>query len=289
MTYHRPHTLQELQHMLSEYGNNMHLLAGGTDLLVEARRSYFVAKGHIVDIFRLSELKTLSEDADKLVLGAGLTHDDIAHHPLIQKFASLLSAACSQIGSQQIRNRGTIGGNLCNASPCADTVPPLMALDAELELLSATGSRLVPVRQFFEKPYRPRLAENEVIMALHFKKLSAQQKSAFYKLGRRNAAAISRIDMAVVLKTNAQKRIEEVRIAPGSVFPVWQRVAQAEEYLLGKEANQAHFKKAGEIVARRMIEISGRRWSTPYKEPVVAALTKRTLMMALTQKKSSDT
>lgn len=287
MKYHRPNNLQELQTFLSDFGQDMHLLAGGTDLLVEARHNYYKSK-ETVDISRLPELTTIQEKNDEIIIGAAVTHDAIVHNPLIQKYAPLLNAACRQIGSLQIRNRGTIGGNLCNASPCADTVPPLVALEAELKILSAKGTRRVSVADFFHKPYQPKIEADEVLTEIRFKKLSTGHKSAFYKLGRRNAVAISRINMAVVLNVDKKNIIKEVRIAPGSVFPSWQRVKEAETFLAGKEVSEQNFLQAGEIVARKMIEISGRRWSTPYKEPVVAALTKRALMLALDEENPSD-
>lgn len=288
MKYHRPQNLKELQQMLSVFGRNMHVLAGGTDLLVEARQDYFKSKEHVVDISRLPELATIQEENGALIIGAVVTHNAIVQNALVKTYAPLLNAACRQIGSLQIRNRGTIGGNVCNASPCADTVPPLVALQAELEILSPKGKRQVAVADFFHKPYQPKLEADEVLTAIRFKKLTANHKSAFYKLGRRNAVAISRINMAVILALNKNKHIREVRIAPGSVFPSWQRVTEAETFLAGKEALEQNFLQTGEIVARRMIEISGRRWSTPYKEPVVAALTKRTLAMALNSLEPSE-
>lgn len=280
MKYYKPNNLRELRQLQSAIGRDMHLLAGGTDLLVEARQDYFRSK-EIVDISRLPELTGIREEDNEIIIGAAVTHDTIVQHGLIAEYAPLLKAACSQVGSQQIRNRGTIGGNICNASPCADTVPPLVALEAKLTILSAKVQRIVSAADFFHKPYQPKIEPDELLQEIRFRKLTARQKSAFYKLGRRNAVAISRINMAVVLTVNENNIIEEVRIAPGSVFPGWRRVTEAETFLAGKEALEQNFLQAGEIVAQKMIEISGRRWSTPYKEPVVAALTKRTLMMAL--------
>ncbi len=249
-------------------------------MLVEARQKPFSDVKPILDISRIKELATIEEQDNQIILGALATHQQIATSPLILKYAPLLANACKQVGALQIRNRGTIGGNISNASPCADTVPPLTVLNANVEILSATGKRTVSIEDFFDKPYYPRLKPNEIVTHIRFKKLNTLQKSAFFKLGRRNALAISRINMAAVLNVDENNMIQEVRLAPGSVFPTWKRVTEAEQYLTAKQATRANFDAAGKIVADNMIKTNGRRWSTPYKEPVVAALVRRTLMLA---------
>jgi len=279
--YHRVQNLELLKELLTKYGGNMHLIAGGTDLIVEIRQPHFETKKHVIDISRLQEIKNIEEEGSCIKIGSGVTHDMIIQSGLAREYAGLLGSACRNIGSQQVRSRATIGGNICNASPCADTVPALMALNAELTILSAEGTRKAQIADFFHKPYQPKIGTDEAVISIRFMKLNKKQKSAFIKLGRRNAVAISRISMAVVLAVDEKNIIEEVRIAPGSVFPGWQRVTEAEAFLEGREAVEKNFAEAGSITARKMIEISGRRWSTDYKEPVTASLTKRTLLAAL--------
>jgi len=280
MYYHQPQNKSELKEFLDIYADQAQFLAGGTDLLVESRQDHFKWPEHLIDISGIGEMKSINENENEISIGALTTHDEIVRSPLINKYAPLLAEACRQIGSQQIRNRGTIGGNICNASPCADTVPPLVALQAKVRLADAQNEWEVPIDDFFLKPYKPRLKNNEVVLSLKINKLSEDYRSIFYKLGRRNALAISRINMASVLKLSQEGLIEEARIAPGSVFPTWKRVSEAEEFLKGKKAELDVFMQAGDIVAGEMIKISGRRWSTPYKEPVVVALVKRVLSMA---------
>lgn len=280
MNYLRPKNLTELTRTLSDASAATQFVAGGTDVLVESRQPYFSKPQTLIDLSRVDELKSISETNGLIRIGAMATHSEIIAQPLIQRQAPLLAQACAEIGSQQIRNRGTLGGNICNASPCADTVPPLLALDAQVEVLNEQGLRRVAMQEFFVKPYQTVLQKNEVLTAVYFPPLPDGYGSAFYKLGRRKALAISRINMAAVLKTNHHGIIEEVRLAPGSVFPVWKRVAAAERFLTGKKITDQNFMQAGQITAQEMIKISGRRWSTPYKEPVVAALVKRVLLMA---------
>ena len=280
MHYHRAETIEELKELLKLPAGQIHILAGGTDALVEARQHPFNTDTHFIDISRTPLLRTIEEHNGQLIIGAAVTHQELATNPDVRQYAALLADASSRVGSLQIRNRGTIGGNICNASPCADTVPPLMVLDAEVEVLNSKGTRTVPISDFFYKPYRPRLEPDDLVLKIKFKKLSNVQRSAFYKLGRRKALAISRINMATVLQLTDDKTITEARIAPGSVFPAWIRVKDAENFLRGEKASSAVFTEAGKIVAAEMVTVSGRRWSTPYKEPVVAALVKRTLMLA---------
>ena len=279
----RPKTLNELSVALNRGVSQSLFIAGGTDVLVESRQSYFTPPQTLIDLSYLDDLKGIEENDGFIRIGALATHTEILQNPLIRQYAPLLAEACAQVGSQQIRNRGTLGGNICNASPCADTVPPLLALEAEVEIFGPDKTRRLPMEEFFVKPYRTVLQKNEALTAVYFPPLPAGYGSAFYKLGRRKALAISRINMAAVLKTDDSGLIKEVRLAPGSVFPVWKRVSAAENFLLGKKAGEENFQKAGEITAQEMIKISGRRWSTPYKEPVVAALVKRVLLMAAGQ------
>jgi len=280
----RPKSINELSEMLSRHVSQSMLIAGGTDVLVESRQPHFTPPQTLIDLSRLDDLKRIDENDGFIRIGALATHTQILQNPLIRQYAPLLVEACAQVGSPPIRNRGTLGGNLCNASPCADTVPPLLALNAEVEILGPDKIRRLPIEDFFVKPYRTVLQKNEALTAVYFSPLPAGYGSAFYKLGRRKALAISRINMAAVIKTNDNGFIKEVRLAPGSVFPVWKRVSTAEKFLLEKKAVKENFQKAGEITAQEMIKISGRRWSTPYKEPVVAALVKRVLLLAAGKK-----
>ncbi len=278
--FHKPESIEAAAQCLNQLPGEKKLIAGGSDLIVGLRVRQQPFPDHIIDISGIEHLRTISEDADEIVVGAGVTHDAIVHDPLINKYAPLLSDACRQIGSRQIRNRATIGGNICNASPCADSVPPLLALETEVRIISAGQEKIVPLNRFFKSPYRTILNEDELVSELRFKKLTGKQRSAFYKLGRRNAVSTARISVAVVLSIGDENTIGAVRIVPGSVFPVWQNADEAEQYLIGKTAEINHFQKAGELTAGQMIRLSGRRWSTPYKEPVVTALVKRTLALA---------
>jgi len=278
----RPASLAEALDFLAENGEGTEIIAGGTDLLVELRGIPAGKKGPkwLVDISGLSELKGIREEGEEIVVGSGTTHREVQTSEVIREAAPLLAAASATVGAAQHRNIATIGGNIMNASPAADTVPALIALEASAVLRSREGERVRPLSEIFVKPYQTDAAPGEILSAVRFRRLPAEAKSAFVKLGRRNALAISRMNAAVVLFLR-DGAITEARIAPGSATPMPERFAAAEKILIGQEPSEELFRAAGAAVAAEMVERSGRRWSTPYKEPVIAALTARALREAL--------
>jgi carbon-monoxide dehydrogenase small subunit len=167
-----------------------------------------------------------------------------------------------------------------NAATCADTVPPLIALGAIVTLQSKTRHREMDLAELFLKPYQTRARPDELLTAVHFCKLPANARSAFIKLGRRNALSISRLSVAAILQINDDGRISDARIVPGSVFPVRKRVTDAEAMLVGEKPAVKLFAAAGKKVAGQMIKEAGRRWSSEYKEPVIAVLVRRALEQA---------
>jgi CO/xanthine dehydrogenase FAD-binding subunit len=256
------------------------VIAGGTDLIITLRRPDGRSPALVVDITKIGELREITSNAGIVSVGAAATHAEIARSELLRSAAPLLSAASSQVGSPQIRNRGTIGGNIMNAATCADTVPPLIALCALATLVSPTGRRTVPLSDLFEAPYRTRARSGELLTAVTFAPLPAGSGSTFLKLGRRNALSIARLSVAVVLTLDGQGAISEARIVPGAAVPVWRRFTGAEEILLGRKPMPALFTEAGKSAAAEMVTVTGRRWSTEYKEPVLAVLVRRALEAA---------
>lgn len=278
----RPKTLGEALDFLAEKGEKAKIVAGGTDLLVELRGIPPGGKGPewVVDISGLPELKGIREEGETIVVGAGSSHREVHTSDLIREGAPLLAAASAAVGAAQHRNIATIGGNIMNASPAADTVPALIALEAEAVLNSREGERVGKLSEIFVKPYQTDASPGEILTAVRFRRLPVGAKSAFVKLGRRNALAISRMNVAVVLFLE-DGTVRGVRIAPGSATPMPERFAAAEKILIGQQPAGELFRAAGDAVAAEMVERSGRRWSTPYKEPVIAALTARALREAL--------
>jgi CO/xanthine dehydrogenase FAD-binding subunit len=263
--------------MLSQYGSDACILAGGTDLLIEWRRPTDKSPAVVVDISRISALRGIAIKDDAITLGPIATHAEIQKSPVLRELAPLLVSAASGIGSPQIRNRGTVGGNIMNAATCADTVPPLIALGATVTLQSKNGSREMDLVDLFVKPYHTTARRDEVLTEIRFAKPPHRSRSAFIKLGRRNALSISRLSVAAILGDNGEGTITEARIVPGAALPTWQRVSEAERMLIGEKPSTELFAAVGKKVSEVMIAHTGRRWSTEYKEPVIAVLVRRAL------------
>jgi CO/xanthine dehydrogenase FAD-binding subunit len=283
LAFHRPRTLDELLELKARLGANGLLLAGGTDLILALREpDHALSPAEVIDMSALAELRSISVDqaTGDTCVGALVTHTQLTQDLTIRATAPLLSQAAAAIGSPQIRNRGTLGGNICNASPCADTLPPLVALGAQLTLRSVRGARAVGVFEAIPAPHENALAPDELLTEIRFPPIPSGVGCAFVKLGRRKALSISRMSIAVILPTAADGRIHAARVAAGSVAPTPRRFAKVEAELDGKGASQELFALAGKVLAGEMIAQTGRRWSTPYKEPVVAALLKRALVRA---------
>lgn len=274
-----PRTIAELCVFLQQQSESPRIVAGGTDLLISLKKREIAPK-YVVDITRIAELSYIRNDHGHISIGATTTHTEIAESELIGKAAPFLAESAASIGSVQIRNSGTIGGNIANASPAADIVPPLVALDAEAHILSHDGERRVPLTRIFSGPYRTTLSAKEFLGSVSFKRIPPGTGTCFLKVGRRRALAVARINVAVALVLERDGHIQEARICPGAVIPIPSRISQAEEVLLGSRAGNELFQKAGRIVAQEVVRNAGRRYSTPYKEPVVEKLVQRALSIA---------
>lgn len=279
--YINPRTVDEVLMLLSDYQTRAKVLSGGTDLLIELRKDKAPAELEmVINIAHLAELRYIKEDGDWIRIGANTTHADLANSQLILQECTALSRAARTVGSPQIRNRGTIGGNIVNASPAADPVPVLVALDAVLRLRSAQGVREIPLTELYVKPYQTKIAPDELVTEVSFRKLPRTAKSAFIKLGRRNALAIARMNVAVILDQDEAGIVRDVRIAPGSTMPIPGRCSAAEAVLLGQTLTEEQIVIAGAKVSEEMIAKTGYRWSTEYKKPVIETLTKRAIREA---------
>ncbi len=216
------------------------IVAGGTD--VYPADATAVAWGEpgldhgrqapLLDVTAIPELHQLQVTATGVVVGAGITWSEIVAAALPPHFDALKRAA-AEVGGRQIQNRGTIGGNLCNASPAADGVPPLLALDAEVELARRDGSRRLPLAAFLLGNRQTARAANELMTAVHVPAVATDARSNFHKLGARRYLVISIAMVAVVLALDEAGAVADVRIAVGACSPVAQRLDVLERALLG--------------------------------------------------------
>jgi CO/xanthine dehydrogenase FAD-binding subunit len=279
--YKTPNTIQETVGLLWQADGKAKIIAGGTDLVIGFRNGDHTPQ-FIIDITRIEELQKIEEKNGTISIGAAVTHSEIGSSPLIKKYAKVLSDAASQIGSPQIRNLGTIGGNIINASPAADTIPPLLVLNAIGRVASREGEKEVPLSQLFKGPYETNLNPHELLVQIRFPKHPSDMRSSFVRLARRDAMAIARMSVAILLQMGKRKnKIEDIRIAVGSVTPTPQRMSEAEAFLMGKSPDEEALNRASLKVSETMIHRSGVRPSTSYKRPVVEALFMRAMRKAL--------
>jgi CO/xanthine dehydrogenase FAD-binding subunit len=229
--YLRPDTLQEAVHVLAQQGGS--ILAGGTDFFPALGDR--PVSGLVLDISAINSMRGIVTTDSEHRIGALTTWTQIIHSPLPRCFDALKSAA-REIGGVQIQNRGTIAGNLCNASPAADSVPPLLALDAEVELVSVAGSRRVPLSKFIVGNRKTLRRSDEILTAVIMSRAMDTGKSTFLKLGARRYLVISIAMVAVVIKTDEDGRIAAARVAIGSCSVTAQRLPELEQALLGSPA-----------------------------------------------------
>lgn len=211
------------------------VLAGGTDLYPQHVGRTMTQP--VIDIGGLSELRGIQETADAYRIGALTRWADVAAASLPGCFDGLRAAAI-EVGSVQVQNSGTVGGNLCNASPAADGIPPLLSLDASVELMSVAGSRVLPLEAFLTGYRQTALRSDELLTAVLIPRGSEDARSAFLKLGLRRYLVISVVMVAVVVAVDADGRVAEARVAVGSCSPIAQRLRSLEAQLVGRHTDQ---------------------------------------------------
>jgi len=242
-TYLRPSTLKEALAALAADTRNppadpidrLTVLAGATDFYPAGttRQAWFQpTPANILDISAIAELRGVTTGPDGVRIGALATWTDVINSALPPAFDALKQAS-RQVGGVQIQNRGTLAGNLCNASPAADGVPPLLALDAEVELVSAAGSRRLPLADFILSNRRTALRPDELMVAIHVPKPADSERSLFLKLGARAYLVISIASVAVNLGCDDSGRITRARVAAGACSAAPQRLPELERRLAG--------------------------------------------------------
>ena len=273
--YHSPTTLHEAVDLLATEGRT--IIAGGTDLLVNPR--YMVGVREVVDI-RALNLNYIREEQGELRIGAATTMRTVALNPTIQQLASgILARGAAVCGSPNIRNMATLAGNVASALPSADTPPSLLALDAQVVLLSTRGERTVPLNAFFVGPART-VREHELIRELRIPVPSAKEQvhGGFYKIGR-TAEDISVVNAAATLAIQ-NNRVTGARIVLGAVAPVPLRILAAEEALIGQLLTEELFQQIAAIVRAAVRPISDQRATADYRQRMSGIAIVRALRQA---------
>ncbi len=231
LNYHRAETLQEALQLLEELKGDVKILAAGTDLVVRLK-SNMVKENNILDISYVKDLKGIFTEGDEIHILPLTTHTDIMESDIIRKYGMVLLDACKSVGSPQIRNRGTIGGNVSNASPAGDTITALFAQEAKLKLRSKNSERVISVEDFFTGPGKTVLKPDELLVDIFFPKMKENETGFFKKLGQRNALAIAVVNTAVKLSLSSDKnRFNNAIVAFGAVAPTVVRAKNIEKAL----------------------------------------------------------
>ena len=270
-------TVVEACSILSQYGKAARVIAGGTDLLVKMKERE-LAPQYLVGLKGIKDLDYIKYDeAGGLKIGALTSNDSVAGSAVIQKNFGLLSEAAAKIGTPQIRNMGTIGGNLGNAAPSADTAPPLIALGAKVKLVSSKGERTVPLEEFFTGPGENVLKTDELLAEIQVPKPAPGSRGVYLKLFPRGAVDIAAVGVAVLLILSKDGACNDARIVLGAVAPTPVRAKGAEAVIKGKQGKGEVIQKAAETAAEESRPISDVRCSADYRREMVEVLTRRAL------------
>ncbi len=265
-----PATLQAALSLLAADPGGWLPIAGGTDVMVQYAAGKLPAR-KLVSIWNLPELRRIEVSPDEIRIGAGCTYTDLRTHELVQRELSLLAQTAAWTGGIANQNRGTLGGNIVNASPAADSLPALLACDAELIVVSVRGERRVPYRDFHTGYKKTRLAPHELIRTVCVARRFSGHLGYARKVGARNAQAISKVCIAGLGRC-AGGVVEDVRIALGSVAPVPLRLAKTERLVTGKAIDPALLGLARETAIAEIQPIDDIRSTARYRSAVVGNL-----------------
>jgi OHCU decarboxylase len=261
-----PRTLSAVLSLLAEEPGVWLPIAGGTDVMVQYSVGKLPAR-KLVSIWNLPELRRIEDSADEIQIGAGSTYTDLREHEVVNREFTLLSSAASWTGGIATQNRGTLGGNIVNASPAADSLPALLVYEAELVLVSARGERRWPYANFHVDYRKTQLAPDELICAICLKKRFSGYYAHARKVGARNAQAIAKVCLAALGRL-ADGVVEDIRLAMGSVAPVPIRLTETERIVRGKRIDPALVQLARTTAAAEVRPIDDLRSTARYRAAV---------------------
>lgn len=274
-------SVDQVLQVLAEYGEPARVVAGATDLILELERGARPGIEALIDVTRISGLDEISLDGDGFIhLGPLVTHNHCVASKLIVKRAFPLALAAWQVGAPQIRNRGTVAGNLITASPANDTITPLMALGATVTLRSTSGERKIPLNEFYTGVRKTVMQPDEMLVDIIFPAMNPNQRGTFLKLGLRQAQAISLVNVALLL-TLDNGLVTDAAITLGAVAPKIMPASNAETYLVGKELTEETIVATAQLTMEAATPIDDVRGSAAYRREMVRVLTSRGLRSIL--------
>ena len=279
-TYLAPASLEEACNLLGKYQGKIRIKAGGTDLMVRlAQRA--LKPEYIVGIRQIPELATISFNPDEgLRLGAMALLYDVACNPIIQEHYPMLARAAKSTATVQIRNMGTVMGNICNASPSADNSPTLVAMNASIVAVSPAGERKIPIDEFFLGPGRSAIEPTEIAKEILVPAPLPHSGVSYQKISPRSKVDIAAVNVGAMVVVDEQGTCQQARICLGAVGPVPLRATTAEEFLQGKVITDEVAEQAGALAGTDASPISDVRASKEYRRLMVIILTKRALLEA---------
>ena len=286
-TYINATTLDDVLQILSYQGERARIMAGGTDLILELERGVRKGIDTLIDITRILNLDRITIDEDDVIhLGPLVTHNHCVHSQLIRERAYPLARAAWEVGAPQIRNRGTIAGNLITASPANDTITPLVALGASVTLQSLHGSHTVPLKDFYTGVRKTVMQPDEMLVDISFPAMTPMQPGTFIKLALRRAQAISVVDVALVLDLEGDT-VRTASITLGSVAPTIVHAVEAEQYLLGKPLSDEVMEETARLAMNAAKPIDDVRGSAAYRREMVRVCTLRGLRSLCTRQEQA--
>ena len=277
MRYQRIANEQELLDGLLQPGAT--ILCGGTDVMIKMRAGMTQPKT-LLDVSTLDTMQGIRTEDSALLIGAATAESDIMGSPLVQRHVPLLGEVLGQLGSVQIRNRGTLGGNIVNASPAADSAIPLLLFDTSIELVGPAGEHWINLEDFFIGPGQTTLALGQFVRTIRVPITDAECRTFFHKVGKRNALTIAIASLGTLLRLEGTV-IRELRIAVGSVAPTPKRLRIIESQLAGRKLDADTIAEARDLIVGAITPISDIRASASYRKNVIGDLLVRALQYQL--------
>jgi len=272
--YLKPNSIKETISILSRFGEKAQILNGGTDLIVGIRDKILQPE-YVVDIKTIPHLNKITyNEREGLTIGTTVTLNEISDSKIVRTHYPILAEACKTVGSYLVRNRATLVGNICNASPAADTAPSLLVLDAKVNIVGPDGEKIVPLNQFFVGVKKNILKKEEVVISVTVPPLRDKWTGVYLKQGRRKDVDLATVGVAVVCIR------DEIRIALGAVAPIPVRVFKTEELLKGKIIDEPLLEETARSALAEVSPISDIRSSKEYRKEIVKVLIRRAILQA---------
>lgn len=271
--------VDEIIELLDRYGKDAKIIAGGTDIVIDLRNNRIDPKV-LIDISSIEELKGIKDKGEYIEIGAGVSFTQVVENPLFERNLYGLNKACHMVGSPQIRNKGTLGGNIANGSPAADSIPPLICLNSTLILKSVRGRREISIEDYY-KDENEKIRPDELLVSIGFKKPKENQVLSFAKLGLRKALAISRLSIAILVELDEEGKIINIEVASGSLGKYPMRELELEQFLLGKKLEDSTVDEGVLVLQRAMEKRLAGRSTFPYKRVAVDRMFREALEEAM--------